>query len=79
MEVVGDGEGATVFDLDCKGRKTKSFASSDIFDADETGLFYKKLPHKTLAFKKEVNENVFEALKTFVYLGIEKFNLYLNL
>lgn len=54
------GESASVSDHDCETyikdvlpSLLQNYSENDIFNADETGLFYKCLPDKTLAFKNE--------------------------
>ena len=54
------GESASVSEQDCQTYVKdilpgllQDYSENDIFNADETGLFYKCLPDKTLAYKSE--------------------------
>lgn len=60
MQKVMCGESADVSDQDCENWRQNvlpgllaSYREEDIFNADETGLFFKCLPDKTLTFKNE--------------------------
>lgn len=44
---------ATTWAEENVGRLLETYSEEDIFNADETGLFFKMLPHKTLALKGE--------------------------
>lgn len=60
VQKVMSGESASVAEIDCDDYRQnvlpsllEKYSPDDIFNADETGLFFRCLPEKTLAFKDE--------------------------